>query len=148
MSYLHFSPEEYRVLCRLGEQLPLAATGFTAFRHFLVAHMPLDQLALAKRIARLDDRPLRLLQQHLLGRRQAEAREGDTLTFAEEELQLLTQTIDWPRQPLRFLWLFQKSMVQRLRDHSPSLARKLARLSARQFEELYEHVRGRKEGSP
>jgi hypothetical protein len=148
MSYLRLSPEEYRVLCRLCEQLPLGATGLTAFRHFLVAYMPLDQLELAKRIARLDDRPMRLLQKHLLGRRQAEALESDKLTFTEEELELIIQAIDFPRHPLRFLRHFQKSMVERLSDSYPSLAWKLARLSERQFERLYEHVRGRKEGSP
>ena len=147
MSYLRFSPEEYRALCRLCEQLPLGATGLTAFRHFLVAYMPLDQLELAKRIARLDDRPMRLLQKHLLGRRQAEAPEGDKLPFTEEELKLITRTIDFPRHPLRLLRHFQKSMVERLSDSYPSLAWKLARLSERQFERLYEHVRGRKEGS-
>jgi hypothetical protein len=147
MSYLRFSPEEYRSLCRLCEQLPLGATGLTAFRHFLVAYMPLDQLELAKRIARPDDRPLRLLRKHLLGRSQTNALEGDKLPFTEEELELITQAIDFPRHPLRFLWLVRKSMVEHLSDHSPSLARKLARLSERQLERLYEHVRGRKEGS-
>ena len=147
MSYLRLSPEEYRVLCRLCEQLPLGATGLTAFRHFLVAYMPLDQLELAKRIARLDDRPMRLLQKHLLGRRQAEAPAGKRYAFTEEEVTVLIQAIDFPRHPLRFLRHFQKSMVERLSDSYPSLAWKLARLSERQFERLYEHVRGRKEGS-
>jgi len=148
MSYLRLSPEEYRVLCRLCEQLPLGATGLTAFRHFLVAYMPLDQLELAKRIARLDDRPMRLLHKHLLGWSQTNALAGKRDAFTEEELKLITRTIDFPRHPLRLLRHFQKSMVERLSDSYPSLAWKLARLSERQFERLYEHVRGRKEGSP
>jgi hypothetical protein len=147
MSYLRFSPEEYRVLCRLSEQLPLGGTGLTALRHFLVAYMPLDQLALAKRIARLDNRQMRLLYEHLLGQSQTNAPAGKRPTFTEDELKVISQAIDCPRQPLRFLRLFQWSVVERLSDHSPSLAWKLARLSERQFERLYEHVRGRREGS-
>ena len=148
MSYLRLSPEEYRVLFRLCKQLPLGTTGLTAFRHFLVAYMPLDQLELAKRIARLDDRPMRLLHKHLLGRSQTNAPAGKRYALTEEEVTVIIQTIDFPRHPLRFLWLVRKSMVERLSDHSPSLAWKLARLSERQFERLYERVRGRKEGSP
>ena len=148
MSYLHFSPDEYRALCRLAEQIPRGGMGLSALQHFLVANLPLEQLDLANRVARLDDRPMRLLHKHLLGRRQAEALESDKLTFTEEELELIIQAIDFPRHPLRFLRHFQKSMVERLSDAYPSLAWKLARLSERQFERLYEHVRGRKEGSP
>ena len=148
MSYLRFSPDEYRALCRLSQQIPRGGMGLPALQHFLVANLPLEQLDLANRVARLDDRPMRLLHKHLLGRRQAEALEGVKLKFTEEELKLVTQAIDFPRHPLRFLWLVRKSMVERLSDHSPSLAWKLARLSERQFERLYEHVRGRKEGSP
>jgi hypothetical protein len=148
MSYLHFSPDEYRALCRVSQQVPLGSMDHSALQHFLVANLPLEQLDLANRVARLDDRPMRLLHKHLLGRRQAEALEGDKLPLTEEELELITQAIDFPRHPLRFLWLVRKSMVERLSDHSPSLAWKLARLSERQFERLYERVRGRKEGSP
>ena len=148
MSFLRLSPEEYRVLCRLCEQLPLGGTDPTALRHFLVANMPLDQLELAKRIAQLDNRPMRLLRKHLLGRSQTNAPAGKRYAFTEEEVTVITRTIDFPRHPLRLLRHSQKSMVERLSDSYPSLAWKLVRLGERQFERLYEHVRGRKEGSP
>jgi hypothetical protein len=147
MSYLRFSPDEYRALCRVSQQIPLGGMDHSALQHFLVANLPLEQLDLAKRVARLDDRPMRLLRKHLLGRRQAEAPAGKRYAFTEEEVTVLTQAIDFPGHPLRFLWLVRKSIVERLSDHSPSLAWKLARLSERQFERLYEHVRGRREGS-
>jgi hypothetical protein len=55
MSYLRFSSDEYRALCRLSEQIPLQGMGPSALQHFLVAHLPPEQLGLAKRIARLDN---------------------------------------------------------------------------------------------
>jgi hypothetical protein len=147
MSFLRFSLEEYHVLCQLSEQIPLGKTDLTALRHFLVAHMPLDHLGLAKRIARLDNRQVRLLYEHFLGRKQTEARAGERDTFTEEELKVITRVIEFPSHPLRFLRLFQMSVVERLSDSYPPLAWKLARLTERQFGLLYEHVRGRKEGS-
>src|SRR5690242_10032910 len=122
MSYLRFTPEEYGVICRLCEQIPLGGTDITALRHFLVAYMPLDQLGLARRIARLDRRQMRLLHEDLLGQSQTKTSAAPRAAFTEEELQTITRTIDLPRRHPRFLRLFHRSVVERLSDAYPSLA--------------------------
>jgi hypothetical protein len=147
MSYLRLSPEEYRALCRLCEQLPLGATGLTAFRHFLVAYMPLEQLDLAKRIARLDDLQMRLLYEQLLSQYPSDALPGGWEAFTEAELKAVADAWESFPYPIRFLRHFRTPLVHLLSDGSPDLARKLAGLNERQFRMLYEYVRGRKEGS-
>ena len=67
MRYLRFSSKEYQTLCRLSEQISLEWMAPAALQHFLVAHLPPQQLGLAKRIARLDNLQMRLLHEHLPG---------------------------------------------------------------------------------
>ena len=148
MSYLRFSPEEYRVLCRLTEQLPVGATGLTAFRHFLVAYTPLDQLELAKRIARLDNLQMRLLHEHLPGPNPDDSTPDGWDGLTEEELEAVADAWDSFPYPHRFLGHFREPLVYLFRDTFPGLAQKLARMSERQFTRLYDYVKGRGEGNP
>jgi hypothetical protein len=147
MSYLRFSPNEYHAIRRLTQAISLAEVDPPALQHYLVAHLPAQRLQLALRVARLNNRQMQLLREHFLVHQQSYAPEGDKLAFTEEELEVVSQAIDFPRHSLRFLRLFQKSMVDCLSEASPSLAGKLARLSERQFGRFYEYVKGRKEGS-
>jgi hypothetical protein len=65
--HLRFSPEEYRALLRLSGAVALRGTSLTTLRRFLVAHLPVEQLDLARRIDRLDNRRMRTLHEHLVG---------------------------------------------------------------------------------
>ena len=147
MSYLRFSPDEYHALCRLCEQFPLGRTSLSALQHFLVANLPLDRLALAMRIDRLDNHQMQLLYEHLVSHHPAEAAQSKWDAFTQAELNAVADAWGSFPYPLRLLRHFRKPLVHLLSDGSPDLAQKLAGLSERQFRLLYEYVKGRMEGS-
>src|SRR6516162_9712548 len=147
MSYLRFSPDEYRALCRLAEQIPRGGMGLSALQHFLVANLPLAQLDLANRVARLDDLQMQLLHEHLQGQSLEDALAGEWDGFTEAELEAVADAWESFPYPRRFLRYFRRPLVHLLSDGSPDLARKLDGLSERQFTRLYEYVKGRREGN-
>jgi hypothetical protein len=147
MSYLRFSPEEYRIISRLAQELPLSGAGLPALKHFLVAYLPLDRLDLTMRISRLDNRQMRLLYEHLKNEREDDVGADGKHLFTAEEMDTVAEACAYVISPPRFLRYFRASLVEHLRDTYPELARKITRLSARQFERLYEQVKGRKKGS-
>ena len=147
MSYLRFSPDEYRALCRLAEQIPRGGMGLSALQHFLVANLPLAQLDLANRVARLDDLQMQLLHEHLQGQSLEDALAGEWDGFTEAELEAVADAWESFPYPRRFLRYFRRPLVHLLSDGSPDLARKLATLSERQFWLLFEYVRGRRGGA-
>jgi len=147
MRYLRFSSEEYQALCRLAEQIPLERMAPSALQDFLVAHLPPQQLGLAKRIARLDNLQMRLLHEHLPGPNPDDARQDGWDALTEEELEAVEVAWDSFPYPNRFLGHFREPLVRLFRDAFPGLARKLARISERQFTRLYDYVKGRGEGS-
>jgi hypothetical protein len=147
MSYLRFSAEEYQALCRLSEQIPLERMAPFALQDFLVAHLPPQQLGLAKRIARLDNREMRLLHEHLPGPNPDDARQDGWDALTEEELEAVAVAWDSFPYPHRFLGHFREPLVRLFRDNFPGLAQKLARMSEHQFTRLYEYVKGRGEGN-
>jgi hypothetical protein len=146
MSYLCFSPDEYQALCLLADQLP-RGMGLHALQHFLVAYLPPNQLELARRIGRLDQRHMRLLAQHLRKRGQAGGVEDGRGAFSDEELEAVAGACDSSRHPVRFLQYYRFLLVEKLSGTHSALARKLARLSERQFARLYEQLKGRRNGS-
>jgi hypothetical protein len=147
MSYLRFYPEEYRIISRLAQEIPLSGADLPALKHFLVAYLPLDRLDLTMRISRLDNRQMRLLYDHLKNESKDAAGTDGKLVFTEEEMDTVAEACASVVSPTRFLRYFRASLVEHLRDVYPELARKIARLSGRQFERLYEQVKGRKKGS-
>ena len=147
MSYLRFSSEEYQALCRLAEQTSLERMAPSALQDFLVAHLPPQQLGLAKRIARLDNLQMRLLHEHLPGPNPDDARQDGWDALTEEELEAVEVAWDSFPYPHRFLGHFREPLVYLFRDTFPGLAQKLARMSEHQFTRLYEYVKGRGEGS-
>ena len=147
MSYLRFSPDEYRAICRLAEQIPRGGMGLSALQHFLVANLPLAQLDLANRVARLDDLQMQLLHEHLRGQSLEDALAGEWDGFTEAELEAVADVWDSFPYPNRFLRHFREPLVRLFSDTFPGLARKLARMSEHQFTRLYDYVKGRGEGS-
>jgi hypothetical protein len=147
MSYLRFSSEEYEIISRLAQEIPLSGADLPALKHFLVAYLPLQRLDLTMRISRLDNRQMRLLYEHLKNdRKEAAGTEGKHL-FTDEEVDTVAEACASLVGPTRILRYYRASLVDHLRDAHPELARKVARLSERQFEHLYEEVKGRRKGS-
>jgi hypothetical protein len=147
MSYLRFSSEEYQALCRLAEQIPLERMAPSALQHFLLAHLPPQQLGLAKRIACLDHRQMQLLHEHLPGPNPDDATPDGWDGLTEEELEAVADVWDSFPYPNRFLRHFREPLVRLFSDTFPGLAQKLARMSEHQFTRLYEYVKGRGEAN-
>jgi hypothetical protein len=147
MSYLRFSAEEYQALCRLAGQIPLGGIAPLALQDFLVAQLPPQQLGLAKRIARLDNRQMQLLHEYLPGPNPDDATPDGWDGLTSEELEAVADVWDSFPYPHRFLRHFREPLVRLFNDTFPGLARKLARMSEHQFTRLYEYVKGRGEGS-
>jgi hypothetical protein len=147
MSYLRFSPEEYQIISRLAQEIPLSGDDPHALKHFLVAYLPLDRLDLTMRISRLDNGQMRLLHEHLKNERKDGAGADGKHHFTAEEMDAVAEACASLVSPTRFLRYFRTSLVDHLRDIYPELARKIARLSERQFERLYEQVKRRKKDS-
>jgi hypothetical protein len=147
MSYLRFSPDEYGLISRLAQEFPLRGADLPALKHFLVAYLPLDRLDLTMRISRLDNRQMRLLYEHLKNEQNGGTGAGDRHPFTDEEMDTVAEACSSIVSSTRFLRYFRVSLINHLRDTHPELTRKVARLSERQFERLYEQVKGRRKGS-
>ncbi len=147
MSYLRFAPGEYHAIRRLVQASPLREKSLSALKHFLVAYLPVNRLDLALRISRLNGSQMRILREHFLGRRRTDAPAGNGHSFSEEEFKLINRAVDFPDCPIRILRLCQRSVAERLSGDFPLLARKLARLSEREFGLLCEQAMARGKGS-
>jgi hypothetical protein len=147
VTYLRFSPADYRNLCRFC-QPPLHPRLHTlAFKRLLVTSLAEAQSSLAGRVAELRGPELRILRDHFNGRATAEAPAGAGHAFSAEELTTVAEACESFLHPVRILRHFRGALVGHLSDFFPALALKLARLSERQFSRLYEQVTGRGNGN-
>jgi hypothetical protein len=142
VSYLRFTPFEYQAICRLCRPLDLDDDFLPDFKGFLVASLLGDLPALAKRIALFRRNQLRVLFHHVRG---PKAQAADALT--SEELRALSQACRSLIGVPRFLHTCKDSLIHHFEETRPALARKLVRMSADQFQELFWRmkVRRRKE---
>ena len=147
MSHLRFTPDEYHVLRRLVRDAPPSRMEPPALKRFLVANLPLDHLDLARRVDRLEDDQMRLLNERLVRPGPADAGRGEWDAFTEVELDAVADAWASFPYPVRFARLFRAPLVHLVSDGFPGLAEKLAGLNERQFRLLLEYVRGRREGS-
>jgi hypothetical protein len=146
MTYLRFSPEEYRSLCRFCQPPLPRGLDLLAFKQLLLTTLSEAQPSLAERIAELDGHKLGLLFDHFAERASAGV-PGGPHELSVKELQVLTQACRSYPATVRFLRPFQASLVELLGEVFPSLSRKLGRMSASQFERLYEQLTRRKRDS-
>ncbi len=149
MSHVRFTPEEYRVLCRLCRDLDFRDRGLNGFRTALAERLRDGWPELADRVTRLRRSELQLVFEHMRTRagQAASRREGDAkevgrlggLTF--EEFRAVA------RAASRFLLYdgrpcaFRAFLIHHFKGQAMPLARKLERLNDRQIEELYERVK-------
>jgi hypothetical protein len=147
MTCLRFAPKDYRALSRFCVPLPTARADLAAFRRFLVESLADARPQLAERIAGLDGHKMGILLDHFSDRAAADAKRGGRHAFNGEELRVVAEACASYLRPVRFVRYLRMSLVGHLSDLFPHLARKVARLSERQFERLYERVTGRSGGS-
>jgi hypothetical protein len=142
MSYLRFTRDDYRALCRLCSPQRTHGLTLPAFKRLLLSSLSTARPSLAGRIAGLNGRQLGILFDHFSQPASADAAPGEGHAFSGEELRVLAEVCEPCRGPGRFLAYLRASLAERLRDLSPPLARKVARLSDDQFERLYARVTG------
>jgi hypothetical protein len=119
--------------------LALGDDGFSTFKCFLVQSL-LDAFPdLAKRIALFRKSQLRLLFDHF---RQRKAESQVELT-PDEFVVLADACRSWASRH-RFIHFYKTSLVRLFQKVKPSLARKLAAMSADDFRELYGRVSQRR----
>jgi hypothetical protein len=147
MTHLRFSPEDYRTLCRLCQPPLPTRLDSLAFKRLLVRSLAEAHPSLAERVAELSGQKLRVLHDHFKGRATADAAAGARHAFSPEELTTVAEACESYLHPVRVLRYFRGALVGHLRDFFPALARKLARLSKRQFARLYQQVTRRRDGS-
>jgi hypothetical protein len=139
--HLRFTPTEYRALALMCSPLDLDDNFFPTFKGFLVNAL-LDTLPdLAKRIALFNRGRMRLLFDNF-----REKNEASREKLTADDFRALAQACGGVVHPPRFLHSYHRVLVRHFRQQRPALARKLARLSADQFAELYGQVRERKKG--
>ena len=146
MSYLRFTPDEYRTISRLCHRLRLGRQHRPGFKRLLLQALSSAAPALAKRIARLRRSELGLLYDHFQERIGpaigADCPAGPRHDFTPEELQTLLDAFAGPPSQVRFVRPFKNVLVEMFAESSPELAQKLARMSGHQFERLYEQACG------
>jgi hypothetical protein len=148
MSYLRFSPGEYRAICRACRRLVVEQLSLRIFKRVLIVSLANKQRKLAERIAVLDECQVYILYDHLLEQRWAKAKEGGQPMLTTDELEMVAEACQCYQFPIRSLHSFKRSLVQVLWGVFPALASKLSRLSDSEFEWLHELVTGRKKGNP
>jgi hypothetical protein len=139
LSYLRFTPSEYRALALLCRPLQLEDAFFRDFKAYLVRTLLESLPELAKRVALFTNAKLRILFDHF----REQGRKGPA-GFTTEELRLLTQACNSLVHPHRFLHYYKHTLVRHFRKTHPVLAVKLARLSEDHFREVYRRVRERR----
>jgi hypothetical protein len=147
MTHLRFSPADYRSLRRSCPPPLPTRLDTLAFKRLLVTSLAEAHPSLAERVAELSGQQLRILHHHFRGSATADAPAGARQAFSPEELTTVAEACASVLHPVRFLRHFRDALVGHLRDFCPGLARKLARLSERQFARLYEQVTRRSNGS-
>ena len=147
MTCLRFSPEDYRALGRLCQPLPATGGDLTALKRFLLDSLAGAHPSLAARIAGLDGHEMGILFAHFSDRAAADTARGGRHGFSGEELRVVAEACASFLHPVRFVRHLRMALVGHLSDLFPHLARKLGRLSERQFERLYEQVTRRSDGS-
>lgn len=136
VSYLRFSPVEYRALRQAcGPVSPLHFRP-RALQRVLIASLQDTHPALATRISQLRIRQLSILCEHFRPR-QPKVRHDLTL----DEVGTLAEAFGPLLRNVRFSHLLQRPLVRQLLLGDPCLAAKLHHLSQEQFREVCEQVR-------
>ncbi len=142
MRHLRFGPDEHRLLAGFWHRLDLGGRPRTASKRPFAQALSGLFPDLAGRINGQGEAELGLLCDHFLER----APSTDEQWFTPEELQLVTQACLSTPFPVRLARRFQSAFVELLRQASPELSRKVARLSGYQFKRLCKQARGQSRG--
>jgi hypothetical protein len=137
MSYLRFTPDEYRTIAELCQEHNLGSCNQPVFHRLLVQALRGTCPALATRLSRLGRSKRTILYWHFRTRTPAVRTRPQ---FTAHDLRLVAEACQTVPFRVRIVRPFKHVLVELFQDEWPDLAQKLARLSGRQFEQLYEQV--------
>ncbi len=136
LSYLRFTPAEYRAVSRVCRRLDLGSYDPPTFQRVLALALADATPTLAERVGRLDRAEVRLLHDHM----RAELKAAQP-PFPSDEWRKIEEACESVPATHRFAHQIQRAVVRSLRPAAPGLSRKLSRMSISQFVRLFEQVR-------
>jgi hypothetical protein len=142
LTHLRFTPAEYNAIAHVRHRLDLTTFDVGTIRLILVLSLLDDMPLLSDRVRRLKDNEIRLLRDHL----RTEGTTPPRRPFSAEEWHALAEACRGVPAGARFARPFQPALVRHFRKASPSLARKLARLSVTQFVQIFEQAQEQQRG--
>jgi hypothetical protein len=151
VSYLRFTPEEFRAIQQVCHSVNLSDDFFIFFKYFLFESLAGASPGLALRLAHLPARKRRILYQYLREQRASPVKNNEPLTKKDETgCDLTFEELQAVRRASGPFFLhdgslasFQDYLVYNLGETQPGLATKLARLHPRQIVRLYQQANKR-----
>ncbi len=143
MSYLRFTPDDYRNLAHVCSRLNLHRSQPRQFKRLLIQDLRYVSPSLAQRIVAFRWTELRLVFDHFAvgACPTTEGIPKDPLhEFDLLELMMIAEECAAGPFPIRFIRQFKRVLVERLLESWPILAGKLSWLSGHQFERLFKQV--------
>jgi hypothetical protein len=150
LSYLRFTPDEFRAIRHVCDSVELSDDFFAVFKYYLVELLSDTLPDLAKRVSRFRRPQLGLLYGFLRSQKTSQIRsrgrtwrEEDACGLTLEELQAVRRASSPFFLHDGSLGSFQDYLVYNLGGTRPGLAAKLARLRPRQIAKLYHQANKR-----
>jgi hypothetical protein len=156
VSYLRFTPEEFRAIQQACRSIKLSDDYFAFFRYFLIEALAGSSPGLAQRLAQCNAWKLRILYGYLREQRAARVQRSDEPSRGEKDEARVGLTVrEWQavRQASSLFFLhdgkqpsFQNYLVFAFRETTPGLAIKLAELGVHQITWLFREMKHRGAG--
>ena len=150
MSFLRFTPEEFRAIRQACDAVHLSGDFLAVFKYFLVEALDDTLPDLATRIRRFRRSQLVLLYGFLRQQRTAAAKSQEQTRTEEGECGLTAEELQAVRYATDPFFLhdgdlgsFRDFLLYNLRETRPRLAAKLAQLRPRQMVRLYQQAKRR-----
>jgi hypothetical protein len=139
VGYLRLTPQEYRAVAAVCAALDLRGQHPPDFRRYLAECLEPTFPDLAERVTCFTNGQVRALLSHLRQPPPADS----PIPLSAWEVGVLAEACGQLFGYDRFLGPLRAALVRSLRSVCPGLATRMARLTARQFERLWEEVRRR-----
>jgi hypothetical protein len=151
VSYLRFTPEEFKAIEQACRSMNLSDDFFHVFKYFLVETLEHTLPGLTQRLAQLPTRKLRILYEYLRDQKHSSVKNhgGGTKQNGQKAALTFVELQAVRRASGSFFlhdgshWSFQDYLVHDFGKTAPALAAKLARFSHQQIARLYQQAKKR-----
>jgi hypothetical protein len=149
MSYLRFTPEDFRAIQKVCRSIKLSDDLFAVFKYFLVESLTNSRPGLSQRLGKLPARKIRILYDYLREQKPSpvkkpmgftkKAGQGCALTFGELQAVRKASGVFFLHDGA--LYSFQDYLVYAFQKTAPGLAAKLGHLNQQQIARLFREVK-------